>query len=115
MATPVGSETGQQSAGATAEPAGVIVLDASARVIDMNSVGESMAGVGLEQATGRPIQEVLRDPVLSSLVLYALVSARPVETAVEGGRKRISVRSEKVLDEEGQATGARLVLSEWPD
>lgn len=112
MAIPAGPDTGQQVAGATAEPVGVIVLDASAQVIDMNGIGESMAGVGLEQAAGRPIQEVLRDSVLSSLVLYALVSARPVETAVEGGHRCIRVQSEQRLDEDGRVAGARLLLSE---
>jgi nitrogen fixation/metabolism regulation signal transduction histidine kinase len=115
MAIPAGPETGQQAAGATAEPAGVIVLDASAQVIDMNSIGESMAGMGLQQASGKPIQEVLSDPVLSSLVLYALVSARPVETAVEGGHRCIRVQSERLLDEDGRIAGARLLLSERSD
>jgi len=115
MAGAATPNTGERPAGTTQEPAGVIVLDASAHVIDMNNAGESMTGVGLDRATGKRIGDVLEDPALSSLLLYALVSARPVETAVEGGRRRIRVRSEKVLDGEGHAAGARLILFEMSD
>ncbi len=92
--------------------AGVIELDVSARVRAMNRAGQRITGVKLDQADGRPIHDALQDPALLSLVLYALISEKPVEADVQQGRRRIRVRSEDIMDEAGQATGTRLLLSE---
>lgn len=107
---------------------GVISTDHRGRIVFLNRAAESMTGLSLDKAKGRPVEEVLR--LISAqtrqqaqcpavLVLQdnktyeapedtLLLSADGTEYAVEAG-------ASPIVGEAGEVTGAVVVFSDWSE
>ena len=58
---------------------GVLAVDAEERVITINAAAAALLGVEPEQARGRSIQEIVRNPELQRFVAAVLAGEEPVE------------------------------------
>ncbi len=58
---------------------GVLAVDGQERVITINAAAARLLGVEPEQAQGRSIQEVVRNPELQAFVTAVLAGEEPVE------------------------------------
>ena len=58
---------------------GVLAVDAQERIITINAAAAALLGVEPEQARGRSIQEVVRNPELQTFVAAVLAGEEPVE------------------------------------
>ncbi|MFZ7112321.1 MAG: two-component system histidine kinase PnpS [Desulfatiglandales bacterium] len=94
---------------------GVIGVDLEEHVIVMNDAAAGIFGCRREEAQGRSIQEVVRNPELQAFVKTALSSGEPVEEDI-----LVYSRDERVLsgcgmvlvDGKGMRAGALIVLND---
>jgi two-component system, OmpR family, phosphate regulon sensor histidine kinase PhoR len=61
---------------------GVLAVDADERIIALNDAAAKLAGVTPEEAEGRTVQEVLRNPDLQHVVAQTLSGHQPVEADI---------------------------------
>lgn len=94
----------------------ILAVDRTGRVMFVNRRGEILTGWTREEATGRPLDEILR------FEAGRLSSDLPAETPSEqvlltrtGGRRRVVLSPSTIADEHGRAAGAVYVFQEWED
>lgn len=92
---------------------GILAVDLEQRVVTMNAAAARILSVSAEEAAGRPVHELLRNPPLQALIERALGSAEPVEgdVVLHGeGERHLEVRGAILRDREEREIGALLVL-----
>jgi len=101
----------------------VISTDVEGKVTYLNAVAEGMTGWSRQEASGRPLQEVLRiidgdtrEPALNSLAIAVLqnqsvgLSANCVLVRRDGYESAIEDTAAPIRDQRGQVTGAVIVF-----
>ncbi|MBI9075204.1 MAG: PAS domain-containing protein [Desulfatibacillum sp.] len=94
---------------------GVVALDSDQRVLSMNQAAGKMLRCDPQSATGKTIQEVVRNTSFHDFVLAALQSESPVEEEfVMAGRQEryFKVRGMILRDAQAQRMGALVVLND---
>ena len=96
---------------------GVIAIDPDHTVLDMNESARCLLGLKHVAAAGTLISDVLREPVLLSLIDDSEHSEGPVERELTvangaGGDRRLNMRATALNDADGQRVGTLLVLSD---
>jgi len=96
---------------------GVIAIDPDHTVLDMNESARCLLGLKHVAAAGTLISDVLREPVLLSLIDDSEQSEGPVERELTvangaGGDRRLNMRATALNDADGQRVGTLLVLSD---
>ncbi|MBN1104451.1 MAG: PAS domain-containing protein, partial [Deltaproteobacteria bacterium] len=94
---------------------GVIGVDSEERVIAMNDAAAKIFGRSQEDAQGRSIQEVVRNPDLQAFVKTALSSDEPVEEDIliySKDERVLSGCGTVLLDAKGKRAGALIVLND---
>ncbi|HEX2981720.1 MAG TPA: diguanylate cyclase [Anaerolineaceae bacterium] len=89
---------------------GVVVLDGSGRVVDINPVAQKALGLSLDRAVGRAIGRVW--PNLASLAMKREMGEKTAEfiITVDGEQRYFEVRSQDLLDKQRNKNGALIVL-----
>ena len=93
---------------------GVLAVDASERVILVNQAASALLEVDPDDAHGRSIQEVVRNPDLQRFVARALASLTPIEgdIVLHGDEDRFLQAHGTILrDAHGSGTSALIELS----
>jgi two-component system phosphate regulon sensor histidine kinase PhoR len=96
---------------------GVIAIDPGHAVLDMNESARCLLGLKHVAAAGTLISDVLREPVLLSLIDDSEHSEGPVERELTvangvGGGRRLNMRATALNDADGRRVGTLLVLSD---
>jgi two-component system phosphate regulon sensor histidine kinase PhoR len=96
---------------------GVLAVDADERIIALNEAAAALAGVTPEEAEGRLVQEVLRNPDLQHVVAQTLSGHQPIEADIvlRVGAEERSLQANGTLLRagDGQASaGAVVVLND---
>jgi len=96
---------------------GVIAIDPDHTVLDMNESARCLLGLKHVAAAGTLISDVLREPVLLSLIDDSEQSEGPVERELTvangaGGERRLNMRATALNDADGRRVGTLLVLSD---
>jgi len=94
---------------------GVLAVDSSERVINLNQTVAHLLNLSIEEAKGRNIQEVVRNTELQALITQTLTERRSVEGAIvlTGAEERyLQVRGTILKDAQGASIGALLVLND---
>ena len=90
---------------------GVLAVDGQERIITINAAAARLLGVEPEQAQGRSIQEVVRNPELQVFVAAVLAGEEPVEGDVvvhaEQDQRELRVHGAQLKDGDGDAQGPR--------
>jgi two-component system phosphate regulon sensor histidine kinase PhoR len=92
---------------------GVLAVDLSQRVLNVNRAAAQMLGLDPQNARGRLLQEVIRQPALHRLVEEALSSRRPQvsELTLSGAAPtRVDAVTETLLDAQGEPGGLLIVF-----
>ncbi len=113
----IGRQGSQQEAVLGSMIEGVLAVDARQRLLGFNRAAAELLGVPAEQAAGRPLQEVIRNPDLRRFVLTAIDCRAPVEDdlVLHGPRDRtIRLRGSALRDASGEG-GAVVVLNDVTD
>lgn len=93
----------------------VVAIDRDEVVLGVNEAGAELLGIDPDQATGRTLQEVLRNPDLIALGRSALAATEPVEDEVVMRRnteRHLQVHATGLRSPEGNRLGALLVLND---
>jgi two-component system phosphate regulon sensor histidine kinase PhoR len=94
---------------------GVLAVDMDERLIKINRAAAQMIGVDAAAATGRSIQEIVRNTALQQFVARALKSREPVEgdiIANHGGERSLQAHGTMLRDAQGRSIGALIVLND---
>lgn len=92
---------------------GVLAVDADERVIRINMAAARLLGVDPHAAEGRPIGEVVRNPLLREFIARTLKGIENAETDLTIGNEIYLQAHGAVLhDEQGQSMGAVIVLND---
>lgn len=95
---------------------GVLAIDREERVFKVNRAAARLLGATAEQAVGRNLYEVIRNPDLQRFAAMVLASREPLEVELllpEDGNERIMQAHGTLLrDEEERCTGAVIVLTD---
>jgi len=96
---------------------GVIAIDPGHAVLDMNESARCLLGLKHVATAGTLISDVLREPVLLSLIDDSEHSEGPVERELTvangvGGGRRLNMRATALNDADGRRVGTLLVLSD---
>ena len=97
---------------------GVLAVDGQERIITINAAAARLLGVEPEQAQGRSIQEVVRNPELQAFVTAVLAGEEPVEGDVvvhaEHDPRELRVHGAQLKDggADGNGRGAVVVLND---
>jgi len=95
---------------------GVLAIDMEENVLRMNHAAARLVGVEPREATGRPIQEVLRKAELQRFVADALVAESPLERDIvlrfEGEEKYLQAHGTPLGDAQGERLGVLVVLND---
>jgi len=94
---------------------GVLAVDMDERLIKINRAAAQMIGVEAAAATGRSIQEIVRNPALQQFVARALRSREPVEgdiVASNGDERSLQAHGTILRDAQGTSIGALIVLND---
>lgn len=93
---------------------GLIAVDQDERIVLMNPAAEEMLGIGAAEATGRLVQEELRNVELQQFVTRALAGeAASAETLLHWpGGKMVQAGASPLTGEDGARTGLLLVLND---
>jgi len=94
---------------------GVVAVDRSERILDLNRAAEMMLGVDTAGAAGRYVVEVVRNARLQRFVKEASASSEPVEEsfALHAGENRyVQAHGTVLRDADGEAIGAVIVLND---
>jgi two-component system phosphate regulon sensor histidine kinase PhoR len=93
---------------------GVLAVDGQERIITINAAAARLLGVEPEQAQGRSIQEVVRNPELQVFVAAVLAGEEPVEGDVvvhaEQDQRELRVHGAQLKDGDGDAQGRGAVV-----
>ncbi len=95
---------------------GVVAVDQDERIINMNQAAMSLFGVRLEDARGRSVPEVIRNPDFQAVV-HAAVSGgpQPVEgdvTIYGNGERQLQAHGTILRDPDQRSIGALIVLND---
>jgi len=110
----IGRQDTQQEAVLGSMIEGVLAIDGRRRIIGINRAAADLLEVEAEQAAGRPIQDVIRNPDLRRFALTAIDCREPVEDdlLLRGIRDRtIRLRGTALRDASGDG-GAVIVLND---
>jgi two-component system phosphate regulon sensor histidine kinase PhoR len=105
----------EQEAILTSMAEGVLAVDTSERVININQAAVRLIGLSAESVKGRPIVEVIRNSELQALVTNTLQSRAPLETDIvltDGGERHFQAHGMPLRDADGNALGALVVLND---
>jgi len=95
---------------------GVLAIDREENVLRMNQAAARLVGVEPREATGRPIQEVLRKAELQRFVTDALAAETPLERDIvlrlEGDEKYLQAHGTPLRDAQGERLGVLVVLND---
>lgn len=94
---------------------GVLAVDAGERVIRLNKAAGKLLGIEPEKSTGRPIEEVIRNPHLREFVAKTLQGIENKEADLTiGGQNEIFLQAHgaALKDMQGQSLGAVIVLND---
>lgn len=94
---------------------GVLAVDNEQRILRMNESAGRLAGINIELARGRSLQEVIRNRDLQSFVARALRDQKPVEGDITfHGEKMLYLRAHATVlrDGAGRGIGALVVLND---
>jgi len=95
---------------------GVLAVDMDEKILRMNQSAAKLVGVDAREATGRPIQEVLRKADLLRFVSDALSVNDPVERdltlRLEGNEYYLQAHGSALTDAQGKQIGALVVLND---
>lgn len=94
---------------------GVLALDSQERVLTINRAAESLLGVIAAQATGRTIQEVVRNSALQRLLVTAMhsVESQTAEIVLRGAEERVLQATATALHEaSGRDIGVLVVMND---
>ncbi len=94
---------------------GVLAVDRNGDVVTMNQACAQMLGLRAEEARGKSIYELLRNPALQELVARAQASQEPVEGDVvlrDGQERFIQVHGSLLWGMAGEPAGAVLVFND---
>ncbi len=93
---------------------GVLAVDEQERVITINAAAARLLGVEPEQAQGRAIQEVVRNPELQVFVAAVLAGEEPVEGDVvvhsDQDARELRVHGAQLRDGDGAGSGRGAVV-----
>ncbi len=94
---------------------GVLAVDRQECVVSVNQAGAELLGVDPQEAEGRSLQEIVRDPDLQRLVAEVLESQQPrtgdIRMALAAGEERhLNAQGTVLRDARQSAIGAVLVL-----
>jgi two-component system phosphate regulon sensor histidine kinase PhoR len=88
---------------------GVLAVDGQERIITINAAAAALLGVPPEQARGRSIQEIVRNPELQRFVAAVLAGEEPVEDDVvvhaERDPRELRVHGARLRGGNGNASG----------
>jgi len=110
----IGRQDTQQEAVLGSMIEGVLAIDGRRRILGINRAAADLLDVEAEQATGRPLQDVIRNPDLRRFALTAIDCREPVEDdlLLRGIRDRtIRLRGTALRDASGDG-GAVIVLND---
>ncbi len=110
----IGRQDTQQEAVLGSMIEGVLAIDGRRRIIGINRAAADLLDVEAEQAAGRPMQDVIRNPDLRRFALTAIDCREPVEDdlLLRGIRDRtIRLRGTALRDASGDG-GAVIVLND---
>jgi two-component system phosphate regulon sensor histidine kinase PhoR len=95
---------------------GVLALDEQQRVVTMNRAAAELLGFRQEDARGRSIQEIVRNPDLQDFVDRALATDEPLEgdvtVAEDGDERHLQLRATALKEPDGGAAGTLLVMND---
>jgi two-component system phosphate regulon sensor histidine kinase PhoR len=94
---------------------GVLAVDRDEHVITVNQAAAELLGIKPAEASGRSIQEVVRNADLQQLVGRALSSEKPVEAEITlrgDGERFLQAHGTVLRDGEGREIGALVVLND---
>jgi len=94
---------------------GVIAVDADETIIRMNTAAAKLLGRDIDFALGRSLQEVGRNPGLTTLAQDTLRDGEPREQDVSLGDPRgtlLQVQASRLVGQDGHHLGALLVLND---
>jgi two-component system phosphate regulon sensor histidine kinase PhoR len=110
----IGRQDTQQEAVLGSMIEGVLAIDGRRRILGINRAAADLLDVESEQAAGRPLQDVIRNPDLRRFALTAIDCREPVEDdlLLRGIRDRtIRLRGTALRDDSGDG-GAVIVLND---
>ncbi len=113
-------ERNEREAVLSAMTEGVLAVDGQERVITINAAGAGLLGVTPEQAHGRSIPEVVRNPELQAFVAAVLAGTEPMEDHIvlhgDEEPRELRVHGDQLRDSDGETDGegrgAVIVLSD---
>ncbi len=94
---------------------GVLAVDSQERFLSMNLAASKLIGIDLEEAEGRPIHEVVRNPDLLKFVSQTIKGSENAETNLAIGgenEKYLQAHGAILHDSHGNAVGAVIVLND---
>lgn len=94
---------------------GILAVDNRQHVIDVNRAATTMLAIDAQQARGRPVPGVIRNPDLQQFISHTLSAAAPMERdlTLHGAVKRIvRVSGAPLSDNRGQRIGSLIVLND---
>jgi two-component system phosphate regulon sensor histidine kinase PhoR len=110
------SQANEQEAVFSSMVEGLLAVDTDERIIRMNRAAAAFFDVDPDEARGRTIQEVIRNPELQKFVTRALTSREPVEgdiiLRVNGGERFLQAHGALLLDAESSRRGLVVVLND---
>ncbi len=105
----------EQAALFAAMTEGVIAVEADERILSVNRAARSLFDVSVDDATGRPIAEVVRNVALVEFVRRSLGSSTVVEGEIvaRGDRERVlTAHGSPLVTANGRRVGAIVVLND---
>ena len=94
---------------------GVLAVDMQQRIISLNQAAASLLGYSQSQATGRTLQEVIRNADLRRFAAQALVSDEPIAGDIvmhADGDRVLEAHGAALRDAQGLSIGAVIVLND---
>jgi two-component system phosphate regulon sensor histidine kinase PhoR len=94
---------------------GLLAINKSRVVVELNRAAGTLLGIDIDQAKGKPLETRVRNAELHRLMTEASRSDTPVEGEIElnGGEKRIlTVRSSALRNQNGDRIGALAVMQD---
>ncbi len=95
---------------------GVVAVDDAERLITINRAAAALLGVTQDQAEGRAIQQVVRNPELQQFVVAALAADTPIEGDltfhVGADSRSIQAHGSRLIGADGAGLGAVVVLND---
>lgn len=111
----LGQERAEAEAVLSSMIEGVIAVDHNEAVIRLNRAAAKLLGMTAEQAVGRDLREVVRNPMLQEFVVQALASATPMERDLwlyTPDERNVAVYGTALQSTAGQRIGALVVLND---